>query len=108
MTKEQCERIERLQRQSLKIIYGFDRSYKSLLEETKIEELQERRDKAVLKFAKKCIAGNFGHWFPPNQAARRTRKSLPYREDFARDRMRKTPIYTMRRALNAQEDLQDM
>jgi hypothetical protein len=101
LTAAQSERIERLQSQSLKIIYGFDLSYRKLLEKTGLETLESRREKASLKFAEKCLAGKFSHWFPPNETARITRGTKPYKEEFARcERLRKTPIYSMRRALN--------
>ena len=41
LTRTQSEAIERLQSQSLKIIYGFDKSYRSILEQTGLETLEE-------------------------------------------------------------------
>ena len=102
ITKEQGEDLERLQRQCLKIIHGFDKSYSCLLELTGLSTLEERRQTAMLKFADKCIDGNYAHWFPLNQNTGRTRRSLEFKESFARcDRLRNSPIYYMRRLLNS-------
>jgi hypothetical protein len=104
LTRSQADDLERLQSQSLKIIYGFDRSYRQILEMTGLDTLETRRDSAVLKFANKCLGSQYSHWFPPNEAERRTRKTKIYKEEYARcERMKKTPVFTMRRALNEQE-----
>ena len=67
-----------------------------------LERLSDRREVAALKFAKKSAAGKYDHWFPLNdRGVGRTRKSLKYREDYARcDRLKNSPIFYMRRALN--------
>jgi hypothetical protein len=104
LTKDQEEDIERLQSQSLKIIYGFDKPYREILEETGLQTLKERRAAAVLKFAQKSLEGKYAHWFPLNEPKRATRHALTYREEYARcERLRKTPIYHMRRVLNGRE-----
>jgi hypothetical protein len=103
MTEEQSEAVERLQSQSLKIIFGFERSYRSILEETGLDTLKARRESAILRFAKKSMEGRYKHWFPLNEAGR-TRHALRYKEEYARcERLRKTPIFHMRRALNNEE-----
>ena len=100
LTADQSEDLERLQRQCLKIIYGFEKSYQEILDITGLEKLEARREAAIIKFAQKCLNGSYGHWFPQNPPGR-TRKQLKFREDFARcDRLRKTPIYHMRRVMN--------
>ena len=69
MTGEQSEEVERLQRQCLKIIYGFHLSYATVLEMSGLERLSDRRKKASEKFARKCAASEqFGHWFPENSS----------------------------------------
>ena len=101
LTCSQSEAVERLQSQNLNIIHGFDKSYRSLLESTGLETLEERRAKAELKFAEKCLEGRYAHWFPLNGATRKTRNQNVYMEEYARcDRLRKTPVYHMRRMLN--------
>jgi hypothetical protein len=105
MTAEQIEQIERLQAQSLKIVYGFDLSYQKVLELSGLERLDVRRSAAILKFARKSLEGNYSHWFPLNEAGGRTRASLKFREDYARcERLKNSPIFYMRRLLNAQNE----
>jgi hypothetical protein len=104
LSKENAADLERLQSQSLKIIYGFHNSYNKLLEITGLEKLEVRRDAAIRRFATKCLNGNYSHWFPLNPGRARTRARKKYQEEYARcDRMRNTPIYHMRRVLNDME-----
>jgi hypothetical protein len=101
LTQDQSEGLERVQSQALKCIYGFENSYREILEKTGLEKLSERREKAILKFANKCVNGRFAHWFPLEKPARATRAPLKYSEKYARcDRLKNSPIYYMRRALN--------
>jgi hypothetical protein len=102
LTSEQSIKIERLQLQALKCIYGIDISYAKMLAKSGLERLDSRRTAACRKFALKCVASDrFSNWFPLNEDVRRTRKTKTYREDFARcDRLRNSPIYYMRRLLN--------
>ena len=104
LTSEQDEDLEKLQRQCLKMIYGFDKSYHKLLEISGLEKLSERREKAIIKFAQKCATGKYASWFPLNYRGGRARRSLKYREDYARCVLLKnSPIYYMHRALNRLE-----
>ena len=104
MTEEQNRSIEKLQSQCLKIIYGFDLSYRKILEQTGLQLLSQRRDEAIRKFANKCLEGNYSHWFPRNEAKRQTRRPLKFKEEFARcDRLKNTPVFTMRRVLNMED-----
>jgi hypothetical protein len=101
LTADQALRLERLQSQSLKIIYGFNKSAREVRELAGIETLAERRARAVEKFAKKSYEGRFAHWFPENPATRRTRGSKKFQESYARcDRLKNTPIFHMRRIMN--------
>jgi hypothetical protein len=103
LTGAQSEDLEKLQRQSLKIIYGFEHSYRQLLEITGLSTIKERRRVAIERFATKTAAGNYHHWFPLNTGAR-SRRALHYQEKYARtDRLKYTPIYHMRRVLNGKE-----
>jgi hypothetical protein len=100
-TAEQKSDIEKLQSQSLKIIYGFDKSYRECLELSGLPTMEERRTNAIAKFAEKTAAGLYSHWFPHNEVDGRTRRSLKYKECYARcDRLKNTPIFYMRRILN--------
>ena len=47
--------MERLKAQALKFIYGYEHSYKSLLELTGLQTLKDGRDARDLKFARNCL-----------------------------------------------------
>ena len=103
MTAEESEDIERLQAQSLKIIFGFDKSYRKVLELSGLQTLEERRGQAISAFARKCLAGAYSHWFPLNENGR-GRGALKFKEEYARcERLKNSPIFHMRRLLNAEE-----
>ena len=55
LTKEQSDAIERLQAQSLKIVFGFDKSYSQVLKEAGLQLLAERRADSIKAFAKKYL-----------------------------------------------------
>ena len=102
LTLNQASALERLQAQALKSIFGYEHSYRALLEMTGLDTLQTRRDKRCEKFARKCLASDrFKHWFPLNNIARPTRGHLLYKESFARTkRLFNSPLFYMRRLLN--------
>ena len=102
LTLGQASALERLQAQALKSIYGYEHSYRSLLEMSGLERLQTRRDNRCKKFATKCLGSErFRGWFPLNTIARPSRSRLPYMEAFARTkRLYNSPIFHMRRLLN--------
>ena len=106
VTRTQSESIERLQSNALKTIWGWEKSYNACLDVAGVERLDERRSKAVLKFADKAKSNpRYSRWFPLNpeiQHDLRTREK--YAVDFTRhERMRRAPIHAMRRRLNEQE-----
>ena len=103
LTSAQSDKLEGLQRRSLKIIFGFHWSYESLLEQSGLELLSERRYKLCLSFAQKCSENpHNNHWFPLNPECEydlRTHKK--YKEEFAAtERLRRNPIFSLRRLLN--------
>ena len=53
LTKEMSDELESIQKRACKLIFGWDSSYKELLEENKIESLEERRKKLKLKLCSK-------------------------------------------------------
>ena len=56
--------LEQVQRQVMKIIYGWSVSYSGLLRDGEVESLEERRVKAIEKFALKNEgSGDFGRKF---------------------------------------------
>ena len=83
LTGEQSEDLERLQAQSLKIIFGFNRSASEVRELAGVETLEERRRAALGRFAKKALEGKHQHWFPVN-SGRKSRHTKHFKEDFAR------------------------
>ena len=103
LTREQSAALERLQAQSLKTIFGFEKSYNECLELSGLETLEKRRETLVRKFTIKA-ANNplWEHWFPKHEDYNyNLRKKLTYVEEFAaKERLRLSPIFTMRRILN--------
>ena len=104
LTGEQSERLERLQRQTLKMVYGFDVSYSEALRRSGLTTLAERRAEIVRKFVVK-VSNNerYDRWFPLLEAAPynlRTRRR--YEEFYARtERMLNNPLNRMRKLLNS-------
>ena len=102
LTLSQASSLERQQAQALKAIYGYQYSYRSLLEMSGLPTLQQRRDERCLKFARKAGTDPyFRTWFPLNPVGRVTRNPLIYQESRAKtNRLFNSPIYHMRRLLN--------
>ena len=105
MTAQQDEQIERLQSTALRYIYGYGLSYSKMREMSGLATLRSRRIEACDKFAAKCAASDrFGHWFPCTRTTRKSRHTLPYREEYARcNRLMNSPLFYMRRRLNGKE-----
>ena len=107
LTKEESDELERLQRMSLKTIFGHHLSYGEILQQNGIQTLEERRS---LAFDKLCIklANNprYKEWLPEQEVCHYDlRRELVYREKFARtERLYKSPMYTIRRRLNEISD----
>ena len=101
ITKYDKNRLENIQKKCLRTIYGYGLSYEELLEKSNIETLENRRQKALRKFANKAANNpQFMHWFPLNKN-RTGRHGKVYEELFARsDRLYRSPLFTMRRLLN--------
>ena len=80
LSVEQSDRLESLQRKALRIIYGFDKDYNTLMEVAGVETLKKRRDDASLKFATKLVnSDRFCNMFPLNyQHNFNTRKRKKY------------------------------
>ena len=102
LTLSQTIVLERLQAKALKAIYGYDPSYRELVEKAGLTTLRARREARELAFARKCATSvRLGHWFPTRVAARDTRDQLAYEEKFARTlRCYNSPVYSMCRRLN--------
>ena len=109
LTGEEKESLERCQRTALKTIFGFDKSYRSLLEETQLERLEDRRESLTKGFALKAYTNpRFSNeWFPSKQGHEHdTRLKQPLgTKRFNCYRFRNAPIPTMTRMLNEEDDL---
>ena len=102
LTLSQTIVLERLQARALKAIYGFDPSYRELIQKSGLTTLRARREQRELNFARKCAASErFSRWFPTRETVRTIRAGLNYQEEFAKtSRCYNSPIYSMRRRLN--------
>ena len=103
LTLTQSNALERLQAKALKNIYGYEHSYSSLLQRTGLTTLKVRRDNRCLKFARKAATNpRYSHWFPLNANRSSSRTGRPYQESRAKTkRLFNSPVYDMRRRLNA-------
>ena len=89
----------------MKIVYGWGVDYEKLLEDGVIEELSERRKKAIIKFALKTEKGKFGNkWFKKREERTITVRDTTRRKYFERkcntERFRNNPVNNMTSVLN--------
>ena len=108
LTNDQCERLERLQMKALKTVYGWEKSYSTILEMSGIERLSKRRCDIFMRFANKCSRDTrFADWFPPALVTGHdTRSRDRFLERKAKnERLRKSPVFTMIRELNRENGL---
>ena len=103
LTSTQSEQLERLQAQALKCIYGYDYSYRALLEMSGLTTLKTRQENRCLKFAEKCLANDrLKDWFPTNDNPRAVRDRPKFKEFPARTcRLANLPLYHLRKKLNS-------
>ena len=75
-------------------MYGRQKSYGVLLEESGLKTLKSRREEQFVKFAKDTSQNpNYAHLFPRNNCPVNTRNSKTYKEFFARtDRLYNSPV----------------
>ena len=84
-------------------MFGYDKSYAELLEESGFETLAARREKALTRFTKNSLSNPiYSHWFKDNPNPRQSQRNpKKYEEKFARtNRLYNSPLYTARRKLN--------
>ena len=69
------DKLEQVQRQALRIIYGWEVDIVALIENGTIEELSKRREDNSKKFALKALSSERfgGRWFPRNNSQRKVR-----------------------------------
>ena len=105
LSQTQANALERLQAHALKTIFGYQHSYRSLLQTTGLQTLQARRDARCDRFAAKCLENpRYRDWFPLQPIAIPTRNSLKFKEMYARTkRLYNSPLYHMRRRLNGRQ-----
>ena len=109
-SKSLSEDLEKQQRRILKIVYGFEISYRKALEKSGLERLDVRRSALREHFVIKLSRNDrFEEWLPLNEtpvyALRYTAKyaELPFRTE----RLRGAPIYSFHRILNFLESEKD-
>ena len=102
LNKQQTELLEKVQKRSLRLIYGFEKDYKDLLAESGLPTLEARREEALAKFTHKMVKNpRYASWFPLRNIVRQNRNTKPYLEETSvGNRLYCSPIYAMRRLLN--------
>ena len=104
LTTGQSDDLERLQANALRAIYGVDLSYRRCLKKSGVPLLSERRHLLFLRFTKKIIKNEHfkRKWLVENEeSSYDLRRKEKYKINNMRcERMEKTPISRMRRALN--------
>ena len=103
LTATQRGELDRLQARALKIVFGWNTSYKTALECSGTPRVEERTRDLFNRFAVKAAASSrFKRWFPLNKDSihyTRTREKY-YVPSTKTTRLLKNPIYQMRRYLN--------
>ena len=103
LTATQAHSLERLQAQALKCIFGYQYSYRALLELSGLTSLEQRREERCNRFARKAAANpRYSGWFPEVPEGGRTlRRTNKYQEFRAKTtRLMNSPLYDLRRRLN--------
>ena len=102
LTQNQVQILERVQKGAVRIIFGEKyESYEQSLEELKLDNLQARRDKLCLSFAKKSLQlFKFKQLFPinSNRATRNSNKFLV--KKYRTERAKNSSIPYMQTLLN--------
>ena len=85
-------------------MFGYDKSYSELLEESGFESLKTRRETAILRFARKIEKNPvYSHWLEenPNPRSQSLRNTKKYTKKLARtSRLYNSPLFKVRRLLN--------
>ena len=103
LTKGQEKELERMQRQAVKLAYGWNESYEDICVIKNIKTLKERREEYVDRFVAKTIQSErFRCWYPrrnePEHEFRRFRAFEEYRSSTLR--YYNSPMAFMRRRAN--------
>ena len=102
------EKLEKVQRHAMRIIYGNEGDIGEIMERKGIETLKNRRDKKCLDFALKAAnSDRFGKkWFVESNSERNVRETTRRRYVEKRcknERTRNNPIHFLTRLLNEHE-----
>ena len=107
LTDDQAEKLEKMQRSSLKTIFGLETPYQECLELAGLQTLRERRQTLFENFARKAYGDPFfgGRWFEEKQRCNYgLRHENKVVQHFAnRDRLLNAPIYRYRRHINDED-----
>ena len=101
-----ANQLEKVQKQALKIIYGWGVDYEALVEDGTIESLKSRREAAMLKFALKVEASpRFGpSWFKEqpstDRSVRHSTRNRYMENRYRTERDKNNPISVLTRLLN--------
>ena len=98
----QSNELELIQKRNLRIIYGYNHDYHTLLQISGLTSLKDRRIESFKKFAHKTVTNaKYSHWLPKNPSERLNRNTALYKEETAiGNRLYNSPIFAMRRLLN--------
>ena len=111
LSKLNRQALERVQKSAVRIILKDKfKEYKDGLKYLNLDNLDERRNKFCLKFAKNCIRNQkLNHIFPLNKNIKRElRKTNKYQINFARtDRYMNSTIPSLQRLINNHEISRD-
>ena len=103
LTNKQVLEIERLQKQVVKLVFGWEQSYTDICQRYNIETLEERRKTMLDRFVMKTTANpRFSEsWYPLRLPGPEVRDRRIYMEATARThRYYNSPLATMRRRAN--------
>ena len=105
ISEELSGKLEGMQQHAMRIIYGWNGDIRETMEAKGIEDLKDRREEILLRFALKNEETKFGkRWFKRTEETGRevrdsTRKK--YKEQMCRtERLRRNPVNYMVRKLN--------
>ena len=101
ITLKQSDKIERVQKVVLRLIYGREKSYRELLKEANLTNLYDRREKLCLNFARKALKHPyFKNWFLQANPRNHLEKARYYKCITRHKRLQNTPIPYMTELLN--------
>ena len=106
ISNELSEKLESIQRQAMRIIYGYEGNIRNRMEENSISLLGDRREEAMLRFALKNERNSKygGRWFEETRktgrSVRPTTMSKYVEKTHRTDRLKNNPINYMTKLLN--------